>query len=225
MKTGILIISSLLILSGASSGQNKYYKYTLDNFRDSKIFQETIEPENLDFERLNALVFYLTNEVRKENGLSVLEYKSKLEESAMIHSKSMVEHDFFDHENGKEKKYRTPKDRAKAVGISNPYIAENIIESFVLDYTTGVSVYPGGPGVFRLTPDGDPIRPRSYLELGESMLTDWMNSAHHKSNILHSQALELGCGTALFYKKDFNYMPTVVATQNFQLYEPLQITQ
>jgi uncharacterized protein YkwD len=170
-------------------------------------------------------LFYLTNEIRQKKGLSVLEYNPLLEESATIHSESMVKHHYFSHENHKSRSLRTPDDRAKSVGITNPHMAENIIEGFVLEYKAGISVYPGGPGIFRLKPEDDPIEAHTYLSLGEVLLDDWMNSPNHRHNILVPQALELGCGTAFYSNKDFNYMPTVIATQNFQLYEPSKITK
>ena len=149
-------------------------------------------------------------------------YEKKLEESATIHCNSMISEDFFDHINPKSKVLKTPNDRARFVGISNPFLAENIIETFVLQYTAGDPVYPGPKGVFRYKPDGEPIPPHTYLSLGEALIDAWMNSPHHRDNILSKKAIQLGCGTAFYRNKDFNDMPTVMATQNFQLYEKVR---
>ena len=211
-------------LSSIWSGKNEdgYYSYTLDNFRDVEAFNETVDISNPDYPRLNAIIFYLTNEVRNKKKLPLLQYEEKLEECATLHSNSMVKYGFFDHINPKSKKMRNPNDRARFVGILNPYLAENIMETFVLQYKAGEPVFTGGTGVFRYKKDGDPIKPHTYLSLGEALLEGWMNSSHHKENILSKNALQLGCGTAFYLNKDFNDMPTVIATQNFQLYEAVR---
>lgn len=213
------------LLSGNVFSQSDYYSYTLKNFRRSEQFNQIIDLQNPDLARLHAVVFYLTNEQRKKRRLSELSYHPKLEASSVIHSESMVKYDFFSHINPNSKKLHDPNDRARFVGIENPYLAENIAESFVLKYTAGDEVYPGDKGIFSYKKNGDPIQTHSYLSLGESMIKSWMNSPPHRDNILSKKAVQLGCGTAFYLKKDFNEMPAVIATQNFQFYEPLRVAE
>jgi uncharacterized protein YkwD len=207
-----------LFFINPSPSSKQYYSYTLNDFRKAKPFLEEINTSGPDLSRLNAVIFYITNEERSKKKLKILAYEGKLEESAALHSKSMVDQHFFDHTNKKSKKLRTPNDRAKYVGIKNPFLAENIMETFVLRYTPGKPVYPGEKGVFSYKAGGEPIGPHTYLSLGEALVEGWMNSPGHRKNILSPDAVQLGCGTAVYYKKDFNNMPTVMATQNFQLY-------
>jgi uncharacterized protein YkwD len=218
----IIFFFILLCIDNKGEAQTGYYAYSLDSFRFERAFNDTIDLKNIDLARLNATLFYLTNEIRRKHKLSVLEYEPLLERSASIHSVNMVNQNFFDHINPKSKKFRAPEDRARFVGIINPFIAENIIESFVLQYKAGRKVYTGGKGIFRNKPDEQPITVHTYLTLGETMLNDWMNSPPHRSNILSKNAIQLGCGTAFFLKKDFNDMPSVLATQNFQLFETVK---
>jgi uncharacterized protein YkwD len=131
----------------------------------------------------------------------------------------MVKQGFFDHTNPKSKQFKTPDDRARFVGIVNPFIAENIIQSFILNYKAGDYLYTPAKGVFIRQSETIPIKPHTYLSLAESLLKDWMNSPGHRSNILSKSALQFGCGTAVFIKKDFNDMPSILATQNFQFFE------
>jgi uncharacterized protein YkwD len=203
--------------------QEDYYKYTLNNFKDNKAFYDSIDVKHPDAAKLNALLFYLTNEIRVQNGLNELAYHPKLEECAQLHSSRMVSDHFFDHINPKSKKLREPADRALYVGIVNPYLAENIIEGFLLQYQQDEPVYYGGPGIFRYHPQDKPIKPHTYMSLCESLLERWMNSPKHRANILSAQAVQLGCGTAFYERKDFYDMPSLLATQNFQLYEKIQI--
>jgi len=209
----------------ATFAQEDYYAYTTDNFRKQKIFQDTIKLENPDQKRLNAVLFYLTNEERKKRKLSELQYHPKLEQAASIHSTSMVENNFFSHINPRSKKLHDPNSRARFVGIENPFLAENIIETFVLEYQAGDNVYPGEKGVFRYHPEEEPIKPRTYLRLGEVMLQAWMDSPDHRENILSKKAVQLGCGTAFYKMNDFNGMPAMAATQNFQLHVPLRVME
>ncbi len=220
--SGIILI--LLVFTRVCA-QEGYYNLTLSDFRENPSFNDTIDPEHPNSEILNAVLFYLTNEMRVKKKLPELIYSEHLEKSAQLHSVCMVEDDFFDHINPVSDKYKTPNDRAKAVGIVNPFLAENIVEGFVLKYKANDPVYYGGPGIFRYRPGEDPIRPHTYLSLGESLIDMWMHSPVHKANILSTNALQLGCGSAFFARKDFYDMPAVLATQNFQFYEAVQIAK
>ncbi len=218
----LILGTAFTIVPYIGFSQSGYYSYDQDNFRNQALFMDTIAVQAPDLTRINAVLFYLTNAERIAQGLAPLTYHPKLEEAAQMHSNAMVHYKFFDHINQFSKPMELPDDRARLAGIYNPHLSENIIESFVLRYTPGQSVYTGAPGVFRLTPDGTPIAPHTYLSLGEQMLHDWMNSPPHRKNILSEKAVSLGCGTTLFLKTDFNDMPSVIATQNFQLLENVQ---
>jgi uncharacterized protein YkwD len=220
-KTSILFLFLFISVKFIWS-QTDYYSYSINNFKSNPLFSDTIDVQKPDLARLNAVIFYLTNEIRDKHNLKLLKYEPLLEKSATIHSGNMVNQNFFDHINPKSATYRAPDDRARFVGISNPFLAENIIESFMLQYKAGKQVYTGGKGIFKNKPNEQPIKAHTYLSLGESILKDWMNSPHHSSNILSKDAIQLGCGTAFFLKKDFNDMPSVMATQNFQLFEPVK---
>jgi uncharacterized protein YkwD len=102
----------------------------------------------------------------------------------------MAELNFFSH-SAQIKKRKEPEDRAKIAGITNPFIAENIAKTPVDSQDT-------------------------YLSLSKKIVTQWMNSPGHKSNILSKEALELGVGAFIIKEKEFNY---VYSTQNFQWYD------
>jgi uncharacterized protein YkwD len=221
-KLAILILFCVLNISAFRTwAQSGYYSFPLDSFRFVRIFNDTVDLVNPDLTILNAVIFYLTNDIRKSHKLKIIEYQPLLEKSASIHSENMVKQSFFSHNNPRSRKFKTPEDRARFVGIANPFIAENIIESFVLQYKQGKNVYTGGKGIFMYKLGGKPIKAHTYLSLGETVLNDWMNSPGHRSNILSKDAKQLGCGTAFFLKHNFNDMPTIMATQNFQLYQSI----
>lgn len=219
------ICSILLCWQGPLFSQTapvNLYNLNNGNFRTYHAFNDTIDTKHFQTEKLNAVVFYLTNEIRLKKKLTALEYSPLLEAMANLHSKDMVEKGFFAHTNPKIRKHREPVDRAKTVGISNPFPAENIIEAYILQYTSGNPVVPVSPGIFKKPGNAVHISPHTYLSLGEEMLRMWMNSPNHRKNILSKQALQLGCGCAFFVNKEFNSMPSIMATQNFQWYEPIR---
>ena len=216
----------MIQLSTAISQQPDYYRnITPENYRKVKAFNDTIDLSNPDPVRLNAVLFYATNEVRVKYNLAVLAYSPELEEAAGMHSCDMIMHHFFSHNNPVDRSKGTPNNRAQIAGIINPFIAENIAEEFVLQYKSGSNVYEMGKGNFSYKPEGKLIPRRTYLSLAESLIERWMNSPVHRKNILSPDALQVGCGTCFFNDPEFNDMPTLMATQNFQWFEKTKLLQ
>ncbi len=226
MNTVIISLKIMVILSGYSSAQiagNKdyYSDLTLKNFRKEKLFHEQLDFDSIDYIRLHAAIFFVTNEERARNKLSFLEYAPELERAAQMHSRDMYENSFFSHYNTYDSNKKTPNDRAALAGILNPYTAENIATSHGLRYKSGDKVFVRGNGQFSYRMDGELIPPHTYLSLAETIVESWMNSKGHRKNILSGDALQLGCGTYFYRDKGFNNMPTFNATQNFQLYKKI----
>lgn len=199
-----------------ADGQSIYDDLNHKNYRKSDILLQEVDPDNFKPELLNAAIFFATNEIRAKKKLGILKYHPLLSDAATIHSKDMAERDFFSHTNKKNKKHKEPDDRARVVGITNPKIAENIIEGFLLVYKSGQSIIPKDKGVFLDPATRKQLPFHTYISLADQLMVNWMSSDGHKANILSEDALELGCGTALFIMNDFNDMPAVKATQNFQ---------
>lgn len=223
--SGILlaIFSCFQIIHSQSSEKDYYTGLNVNNFRKDKSLNESMDFNNLDFERIHAAVFWVTNEQRYKNKLKVLGYSPQLEKIATMHSKDMYEKNFFSHENKKDKKKLTPNNRAALVGVINPFIAENIAEAFGLQYKPETNVYILASGQFSYKSGGDPIPPHTYLTFADALVKSWMNSPGHKKNILSENAVQLGCGVFFYRDKEFNQMPSFKATQNFQWYEPIKI--
>jgi uncharacterized protein YkwD len=211
----------LLLLPLALQGQDYYKELTVNTFRKDKRFNDTLDFLHIDRARLNAAIFFSTNEVRVKQKLTELEYSPELENAALLHAEDMVKQGFFSHTNTVNPDRETPNDRARLVGIVNPYIAENIAEDFGLRYQSGTNVYVMGKGEFSYKPGGDLILPHTYLSLAGSLVKRWMNSPEHKRNILSKDALQMGCAVFFFIDEEFNDMPTFMAVQNFQWYEKI----
>jgi uncharacterized protein YkwD len=201
------------------SERNPYTDIDYRKFRNERLFNEEIDFNHIDFKIINAVVFHLTNEIRAKYNLKLLTYATELEMSSMLHAQDMINMDFFSHINEKDNNKRTPNDRAKLCHITNPYLAENIIEGYGLRYKAKETVYIRGLGQFSKTDGGVLLKPHSYLSLGEAVILDWMNSKDHRKNILSKDMLQLGCGAAFYINQKFNDMPSFLVVQNFQMYE------
>jgi uncharacterized protein YkwD len=215
-----LVLSPALQCRGA--GKDYYSGYSYKNFRSDKRYDEVIDLNDPDVERLQAVVFFLTNEIRAKYGLSELAYSRNLEEAANMHAEDMARDNFFSHMNNHDPKKYSPNDRAKLCHISNPFLAENIVEGYGLQYISNKTVYLMGKGNFSYKPDGELLKPHTYLSLGESLVKAWMNSKPHRENILATEALQLGCGICFYTDKEFNDMPSCKAVQDFQWYHLIQ---
>jgi uncharacterized protein YkwD len=224
---GFALINILLTICVSENAQQKsnddyYTRLTVDHFRNDISFNQQIDFVHPDYARLNAAIFFVTNEQRLQYRLNLLAYSAQLEETASMHSKDMYDGNFFGHTNPGDRKKRTPNDRARIAGILNPYLAENIATAFGLEYEQDRDVVAKGPGKFSYPNKEELIPPRTYLSVADALLKSWMNSEGHRRNILSDKALQLGCGTYMFHDKNFNLMPTFIATQNFQEYEEIR---
>ena len=227
MKIILIYIKIFVLFSGYSFAQTSdirdyFLKLNLKNFRKERLFHEQINFDSIDFSRLHAAIFFITNEERDKKRLSFLEYAPELEKAALIHSRDMYEKKFFSHYNPSDRIKKTPNDRGALSGILNPYLAENIATSHGLKYKSGAKVFVRGDGQFSYTIDGQLIQPHTYLSLAETIVDSWMNSKGHRRNILSDDALQLGCGTYFYRDRNFNNMPSFNATQNFQLYKKIR---
>jgi uncharacterized protein YkwD len=223
LKPYLPVLSALLIFNvciSQSTDHIDYYSlYTHVNFRSAALFNESIDLKSIDFDRIQAVIFFLTNEIRVKNKLEPLAYSLQLEKTARMHAEDMIKGKFFSHLNSLDAKKRSPNDRAELNNILNPFLAENIIEGYGLQYRSKETVYIRDKGKFSKTPDGEFLKVHTYLSFGESLLKGWMNSREHRVNILSRKALQLGCGVAYFENPDFNYMPSFKAVQDFQWYQ------
>jgi uncharacterized protein YkwD len=225
----IFLIGSMFLLGNAvccfsqNPDEKDYYSlYTFLNFRTDQRFGEVLDLHDPDIKRIEAVLFFLTNEVRVKNKLLPLVYSQKLEQTAEMHAENMVSDNFFSHIDPLRNKMKTPNDRALLNHIANPYLAENIIEGYELQYIPNKQVYLMGKGRFSYKPGGELIKPHTYLSLGEALIHRWMNSKEHKKNILSRAAVQLGCGISFYTDAGFNDMPSCKAVQDFQWYQLIQ---
>ena len=215
-----VLITTILIIASTGAGLfSQVEEINANNYNKHPLAQSAINLESPNAELLSQLIFHLCNKERGKRGIEVLKYSAPLEKSAALHAKNMNKKGFFAHNDPTSKKYRTPNDRAKVVGITNANISENIIEGYLIKYKSNTKVIPVDKGVFLHASNRKKIEPHTYISLAEELVDRWMKSKGHKKNILFKDALELGIGIAFFTNSDFNDMPSLLAVQNFQNYE------
>ena len=223
LAQGLMLLFFCTMAGGQTNRAGDYYaSLTHTTFRNGKAFHDTIDMAAPDLLRMQAVLFFLTNEIRARQKLPLVTYASKLSSTAQMHARDMVEQHYFSHINSRDKTKKTPNDRAKTNGISNPFLAENIIEGYGLQYKTKSTVYLRGKGKFSYSPAGEILKAHTYLSLGEDLMDRWMHSKDHRRNILATEAIQLGCGIFFYNDPDFNFMPTCIAVQNFQWHQPVR---
>ncbi len=178
-----------IVFAQSSWKTEDYQKITINNFRNDLRFQQKYDTSAFDYRLLNAVLFYVTNEQRKNNNIEIIPYSKECEIAAYHHSKQMVLQDFFSHWNPKDPARENKNLRAKLAGIKNPYIAENI--------------------AYVWAKSGE-----SYLELGERIVDNWMDSKGHRENILSDKTIVFACGVYFGGGK-------IYATQVFQWFEAI----
>lgn len=215
----ILILISTFFVPCSSPAQqldDKYYtNKDLSDFIDTERANMTINPDNIDVELLNALLFHLTNEQRLAHEQAVFVYHNNLKLAAEAHSKEMADKQFFSHKNRFNKKMREPSDRIFSYQDDYLSIGENIVENNLYEYSgryleyrilekDGKQTLVDGAGVA--------IPHASYLSLANRLMQQWMNSPPHKKNILSTDFSLLGCACAV---DDSQLIWKMKCTQNF----------
>ena len=214
MKYSVFIFITLTV---SISFAQDYYSTSSKEFFEQGLANDTANLESLDLELLQAAIFHSTNLQRSKK--RQFKYGKNLEKGASFHSSEMQSKGFFSHLNRKNKKYKTPFDRAEKFKANYITVGENILEEIALDYKDN-SVYDSelenGIYVFYHHNNGKRIRELTYKEIANKMVDSWMHSPGHKANILSKNYTYLGVGVAI--KKSpygADDLPTIFATQLF----------
>lgn len=215
-----LLMATLLLLCGCSSSNTYLEKSELTQSLNDAGFHQPLDFSNIDFGRLNAAVFYATNEARAQNGGRRLRYHPVLEEASDIYAKKMAREGWLAHEdpNGP---LRTPKQRVEAAGAESPYVAENLatLAGFPIKSGEKIFVLDEEELLFSRSPTGKPLKRHTYASLARHVVQQWLDSPGHRKNLLSPDAMALGCGSG-YYKQ--GVIPSFVMAQNFQLFKKLK---
>jgi uncharacterized protein YkwD len=177
------------------SSQADWFAMSLDEFARAEAPNQRLRFDRIDRPLLSAAILHETNRRRAENHLPLFQHHPKLDEAAEIHVKDMSEKRYLQHEEKDNPKHREPIDRARAVGLNPMLIAENIATAFGIQYQAGRKVYPleqwNRTGL-SYEPNGKPIPPHTYVSFARALVSQWMDSPHHRENILLPDARYMG---------------------------------
>ena len=159
------------------------------------------QPE-INISTLESRIHELIKEKRRQKGLALLNYDSKLANIAQKHSQNMAIDNFFDHinPNGEDPTARGLKSGYRCYKDYGSYytdgIAENLFQNNLYD---SITYYNGIPSY-----DWNTLE-----EMAQSTVDGWMNSPGHRQNILTSSYDKEGIGAAISSDNE------VLITENF----------
>lgn len=213
-----IFLTSFNLRNKDNFSDNLYSQYTYETFATLPPANQEIDLNNIDYELLNASVFYASNKQRALHKKKPFAFYPLLRDAAVTQSTQMVKFDFFDHQNPANTKLKTLKDRLESVGGVGKYTAagENISEYFLMDYQAREPFRierVNNKQIYLHSKTGRPIKPHTYRSFGEAIVADWMTSPGHRANILEDKFTHLGCGSLMSTKP--NQFPKVKATQVF----------
>ena len=157
----------------------KYKDMTWQKFYQLEEVQEFVDPNNYDFDLLNAAVLFATNKYRASKGIAALRFDPRLRDAAAIHTNEMVNRKFFDHLNTASPRIRMPNNRTELCGFEGARIAENLERDFM-----------------------DVQKPMNYAQLGDKAIQDLSRSRDHDAHLLDKNLDQVGC--ALLFENQPN---------------------
>ena len=191
-------------------------------FIASDLVNRVIDYQFIDYNLLNASVFYYTNKFREARHLEPLAFYPQLRDAAEFHSIEMVNHKFYDHINPKLPSMRDPSKRVLYFEFSSETVGENIAQQFLLDYKDGEGFNTTGQGdqlQYFFTDGkkkGKMVPPFTYGGFAEQIVKQWIASPPHRENMLGKQYSFMGCGVfASHFSMNKNGIPFAYGTQEF----------
>jgi uncharacterized protein YkwD len=193
-----------------------YYALSTKDFFELATVTRRIKKDSWDVRLLEAAVFQQTNVERAKNKLPLLKHGWAMNYMARRHSEEMADLHFFDHTSPNPAN-ATMTDRLRNVGLVNVTAGENIAVLPAREIGSGryITHDPiNGKEVWYDEVTGKRIEYFTYKDLAETVVTQWMNSPHHRDNIVKKEYVYLGVGIARGpyeqQRQDSFYM-----TQNF----------
>jgi uncharacterized protein YkwD len=195
-----------------------YYAYTFQQFYSLSQIKEKIDIFQPDYTLLDAAIFHATNEVRKREGLSPLNYSKALHKAAALHATHMIELDFHSHYNENIRYFYFPLDRIREFDKKVPLIGENIAEYplLVSPDTYCAQRQTDGNFTYFHCKTHEVLQVYSYIDYAKMAVDKWMNSPPHRRSILNADFQYIGCA-ARFSKNPYTErrLPFARLTQNF----------
>lgn len=205
-----LTVIFLLLSALAAQAQADKYLAQIPKYNEKSIFEderykgmdwqhfykldeanELVDPNNYDFDLMNAAVLFAVNKYRASRGVAALKFEPRLRDAASIHSDQMVRHNFFDHVNRYDRAVAMPNNRTEMCKFVGERIAENLARSYV-----------------------DPDKPMTYTQVADMVVKQLSGSSEHNQHMIDPSLDKIGCGL-IFESRTTNGMNYFRLTQDF----------
>lgn len=189
----------ILLLSNTIFAQRDsiFYKMSAQKFLSLPEVNLSIDAKNPNNALIDAALFHLTNEERIKYKLPIFLYSYAIHKAAIEHSESMINRDFYSHENPYSPANKTMQNRIFLQTWEFKELAENIAQHDILGGNLNIYCFVipknGQDYVFMNCDSKKPVSTMTYAELAKRVVYGWMNSLHHRENILNPRLKALGC--------------------------------
>ncbi|MCK8494862.1 CAP domain-containing protein [Spirosoma sp. RP8] len=156
------------------------------------------QPINLDQPDtllLDAALFQATNEARRAAKMPILLYNQSLDKAARHHAQSMIRFDFYSHQNYHQLIAINPVKRIENQTKSISRLAENIGQYSTINTTDwyGVRFNRRSKRYQYLDLESQTLcQPYTYAQYARYAVQQWLNSPHHRANLLNPSFTHLG---------------------------------
>lgn len=172
-----------------------------------------INPDDFRIALLHEAIFIATNKVREDRKRPVLKPDSILNLAAQYQAERMFREEKMEHRWPRDRKYGTLKNRLQTFKGDFSAFGENIARMFILDVPSGAYFYINDANI-AVDKAGRPIPFKTYRQLGNEVVQEWLDSPPHRKNMLGDfDFLGLGVSPLRPLKKGLNF--DVYLCQNF----------
>ena len=162
--------------------------------------QKIINLDQPDTLLLDVALFQATNEARRAAGLPILQYDQSLSNAARHHAQAMIRYDFYRHENYYQLADLNPLKRIESNTKRFGRIAENIGQYQTINTSEwyGVRFNSRTNRYEYLDVEIKELyQPYSYGQYARYAVQQWLNSPHHRANLLNPLFTHVGCAGRL----------------------------
>ncbi|WP_338867931.1 CAP domain-containing protein [Spirosoma sp. SC4-14] len=177
-----------------------YFRLTDQAFFAQSMSYQQMSLTHPDTLLLDAALFQATNEARRQAGLPVLLYDFSLYRSASLHAESMIDKQFYGHENFYSLADRTAFNRIQKQTRRFNWTAENIGQYQTIDTPEWFGVRRNkrtGQYEYLNSQTKELYQPYTYAAFARYAVQQWLHSPHHRANLLNPMFTHVGCAARL----------------------------
>jgi uncharacterized protein YkwD len=182
------------------TGLSEAYLLSDEAFFAQPVSQQVMVLEKPDSVLLDVALFQATNEARRVAGLSILQFDWALYQAARSHAESMIQYDYTSHEDLYQLSDLTLLNRVKKQTNRFGRIAENIGRYQTIDTPDWFSVRFNARRQqyeYLSSESKQLYGPYTYASYARYAVVQWLNSPHHRANLLNPLYTHVGCATRL----------------------------